>query len=243
LIPVDSEHSAIFQIIKDRNTNDVSKMILTASGGAVYDKTLEELVAVTADECMSHPTWDMGYKITIDSATLFNKGIEIIEASNLFGIDYSKLAVYIHPQSIVHGMVEYIDGTLIACMATQDMKIPIQYALTYPAREKCPADVLSIDKISNMQFGLPDYKRFPCLRIAIEAGKAGGSAPVVLCAADEAAVDSFREGRIGFMDIPAVIEKVLDKEIAGTRESSEEIEHLYYEAKITANKIIEDLNK
>ncbi|MFH1415565.1 MAG: 1-deoxy-D-xylulose-5-phosphate reductoisomerase [Elusimicrobiota bacterium] len=243
LVPVDSEHSAVFQTLKGESMSDVVKIILTASGGAVYDRTPEELANVKLEDCLMHPTWDMGRKITIDCATLMNKGLEVIEASNLFSIDYSMIEVYIHPQSVVHGMVEYSDGTLMACMATQDMKIPIQYALTHPRRMKTPAKMLGIDDMKRLDFSLPDNDRFPCLGIAREAGMKGGIAPIVMCAADEVAVDAYADGMIKFTDIPGLISDVMQKDFtgtvgtSGTADSVEAIIEVYEKAKAVACEI------
>jgi 1-deoxy-D-xylulose-5-phosphate reductoisomerase len=238
LIPVDSEHSAVLQSLKGERLSDVSKIILTASGGAVYKNSLEELGKIRAEDCLSHPTWDMGHKITIDSATLMNKGLEVIEAHNLFAVDYSNIDVYIHPQSVIHGMVEFNDGTIIACLATQDMKIPIQYALTHPERKSLSSKKLSIEKMRQLEFKHPDTDRFPCLKIAMDAGKKGGLAPVVMCAADDVAVEAFTNGNIGFMQISEIITEMLDKNITGSLESAEEIEMVYSEAKKIAEEII-----
>ncbi len=231
LIPVDSEHSAILQNLKGEKIEDVRRIILTASGGAVYNNTLEELKHISAGDCLLHPTWSMGNKITIDSATLMNKGFEVIEAHNLFSIDYSDINVYIHPQSVIHGMVEYVDGTIIACLATQDMKIPIQYALTHPERKSSSSKMLDISDMSRLEFFKPDTEKFPCLKIAVEAGKEGGGAPIIMCAADEVAVDSFMQGLIGFFEIPGLITRALEKGVSGSTSSVEEIEFIYEEAK------------
>ncbi len=239
LIPVDSEHSAIFQALKGERIDDVAKIVLTASGGAVYNKSYEELENITTEECLSHPTWSMGHKITIDSATLMNKGLEVIEAHNLFSIDYKDINIYIHPQSIIHGMIEYIDGTVMACLATQDMKIPIQYALTHPKRKNSPSRILSIEDISRLEFYQPDTEKFPCLDIAIEAGRQGGIMPIIMCAADEAAVESFTKGEIKFTEIPEIINRVLERKITGSIESVEEIEMLYMEAKKISHEIMD----
>lgn len=238
LIPVDSEHSAIFQALKGEELKNVSRIVLTASGGAVYHKTMDELENVTAKDCLAHPIWDMGSKITIDSATLMNKGLEVIEAHNLFCIEYNKIDTYIHPQSILHGMVEYIDGTILAYLATADMKLPIQYALTHPGREISPVKKLSLKDLGILEFWEPDTKRFPCLDIAIKAGKTGNKESIILCAADEVAVDAFIRDRINFFQIPEIISEVLEKDINGSIESSEGIEYIYMEAKKKAQEII-----
>ena len=237
LVPVDSEHSAVYQLLEEKKISDVRKIILTASGGAVYGKTPEELEGVTADDCLRHPTWDMGTKITVDSATLMNKGLEVIEACNLFEVGYDILDVVIHPQSIIHALVEFSDGSIFAHMAPADMKIPISYAISHPARPSVSDFSLGLETLSRLDFELPDRRRFPCLDIAVNAGRSGGTAPVVMCAADEAAVDLFLKGRITFSGIPRLISGVLEKEIRGSLRSSGGIEDLYrkaYEAAINA---------
>ncbi|MFC2091557.1 1-deoxy-D-xylulose-5-phosphate reductoisomerase [Elusimicrobiota bacterium] len=244
LIPVDSEHSALFQSMKGEQYEDIRRVIITASGGAVYSKSAMELKSITARDCLVHPTWNMGNKITIDSATLMNKGLEVIEAHNLFGINYDNIDVYIHPQSIVHGMVEYIDGSIISYLATQDMKIPIQYALTHPQRKSSPSKLLDIEDMSELKFSLPDNERFPCLKLAVDVGRLGGISPVIMCAADEIAVEAFMDGKIHFNEIPQLIKKVLDKDIRGESETFEGINSIYDESKSVSREIImEMINK
>ncbi len=230
LIPVDSEHSAVFQLIEGVKTGEVRKVILTASGGAVYGKSADELRGVTPDDCLSHPTWDMGEKITVDSATLMNKGLEIIEASHLFDLGFDMLDVLIHPQSLVHAMVEFTDGSLFAHIAPADMRIPISYAISHPARAELPGFSLDAADLARLEFYTPDRKRFPCLDLAVDAGRRGGEAPVVLCAADEAAVRAFLNGSIGFTDIPGIISRTLEKGLSGSLESSGGIIELYERA-------------
>jgi len=238
LLPVDSEHSAVFQSIKGEDRKNIEKIILTASGGAVYDKSLEELDKIGPEECLKHPTWNMGRKITMDSATLMNKGLEVIEAHNLFDIDYSKIEVYVHPQSVVHGMVQYCDGSIIASLGPADMKLPIQYALTHPERKPVAVEKLKIENLNRLDFDLPDRDKFPCLDIAYKAGAEGGEKPVILCAADEAAVDAFCDGKISFSEIPRLIERALEKDIEGSLVSAGGIEALYNEAKRTAEGLV-----
>lgn len=222
LFPVDSEHSAIWQCLQGENRSEVAKIILTASGGPFRTFEPEQLEAVTPEKALKHPNWDMGGKITIDSATLMNKGLEVIEARWLFGIDYDSIQVVIHPQSIVHSMVEFVDGSVIAQMGVPDMRLPIQYALTYPRRLRGPAPRLSWP-IGDLSFEAPDMERFPCLRLAYEAGRTGGTMPAALNAANEIAVGEFLAGRIGFMDIPRIVEKVMAKHSIVTRPSLENI--------------------
>jgi len=211
ILPVDSEHSAIFQCIDGNRQHDVKSIILTASGGPFRGKSVYELEHVSVKEALKHPNWKMGKKITIDSATLMNKGLEIIEAKWLFGVSVDKIQVVIHPQSVIHSMVEYVDGSIIAQLAAPDMRIAIQYALTYPERLPNNFSRLDLLKVGEITFESPDYKAFPCLKLAIEALKTGGTMPAVLNAANEVAVSMFLEEKIGFMDIPRIIEEIMDK--------------------------------
>ncbi len=211
ITPIDSEHSAILQCIKNENKKDIKKIIITCSGGPFKNHTKEQLENVTKNDALKHPTWNMGAKITIDSATLMNKGFEVIEAHWLYGIDYDKIEVVIHPQSIVHSFVEFKDNSVIAQLGLPDMKIPIQYALSYPERfESSFENKLDLAKIKNLEFSLPDFEKFPCLRYAYEAGKIGGTMPAVLNAANEIAVKYFLEGKIKFLDIQKIIRKMMD---------------------------------
>lgn len=206
--PVDSEHSALWQCLQGEDRKAISRLILTASGGPFRHLSLDEMCRVTAEEALRHPTWLMGRKVTIDAATLMNKGMEAIEAHWLFGVPYSQIEIVIHPQSIVHSLAEFVDGSLKAQLGQPDMRLPIQYALTYPQRWANPK-LPQLSSLADLHFSPPDLKRFPCLRLALEAGKAGGTLPSVLCAADEVAVDLFLAERIGFMDIPRLLEGVL----------------------------------
>jgi 1-deoxy-D-xylulose-5-phosphate reductoisomerase len=208
LIPVDSEHSALYQCLAGEDLASVARLILTASGGPFRGRSRESLADVTPEQALSHPTWEMGQRITIDSATLFNKGLEVIEAHHLFGIEYGKIAVVIHPQSVVHSAVEFVDGSLKAHLGHADMRIPIQYALTAPNR--APSLVRPFDLAGqNLTFEQPDHVAFPALGIALEAGRQGGSSPAVLNAADEIAVAAFLQQRIGFLGIPDVVERTI----------------------------------
>ncbi len=209
IIPVDSEHSAIFQCLKGHTVKDIERIILTASGGPFRGYSKEQLKHVSACDALKHPNWNMGKKITIDSATLMNKGLEIIEAKWLFDIDISQIDVVIHPQSIVHSLVEYKDHSIIAQMSYPDMRIPIQYALTYPIRKKNQYKKFNLPKIADLTFEEPDIDNFPCLNLAYEVIKKGGSLPAVLNAANEELVDYFLRGIIGFYDIPKFIELTL----------------------------------
>lgn len=211
IVPVDSEHSAIFQCLLGENKEEVKKIILTSSGGPFRGKKAKELEKATVKQALAHPRWRMGKKISIDSATLMNKGLEVIEAHFLFGIPYDQIEVVIHPQSIIHSMVEFKDGSIKAHLGQTDMRIPIQYALSYPARLDSPLRPLDFFEVEELTFAKPDYNSFPCLRYAIWAGKEGKTYPVVLNAANEEAVAAFLERRIDFTSIPVIISKVLDK--------------------------------
>lgn len=211
LLPVDSEHSAILQCIHGEPLNEVTKLILTASGGPFRECSKDKFSAVTVDEALAHPNWKMGNKITIDSATLMNKGFEIIEAKWLFNIDVEQIEVLIHPQSIIHSMVEFSDGSVKAQLGVPDMKVPIQYALTYPDRVASDFPRIDFTMMRSLTFEQPDFDKFECLKLAYDVIKMGGSYPVVLNASNEAAVDLFLNKKIRFTDIPALIKSALDK--------------------------------
>lgn len=208
LIPVDSEHSALFQCLVGEPRSAVRRMMLTASGGPFFGRRREELENVTPRQALAHPTWSMGPRITIDSATLVNKGLEVIEAHYLFGIPLEDIEVVIHPQSIVHSLVEFVDGSLKAHLGEPDMRVPIQYAITYPARSQGVLGQFSLAG-RDLTFRAPDHDAFPALSLAYEAGRRGGSAPAAFNAADEVAVHAFLEGRLGFQGISLILEKTL----------------------------------
>lgn len=210
LYPVDSEHSAVFQSLQGHRREDVRRIILTASGGPFRDYPLEKLAHVSIADALNHPNWSMGQKITIDSATMMNKGLEVIEARWLFDMPAEKIGVHIHPQSIVHSMVEYVDGCVMAQLGVPDMKGPIAYALTYPERVPTGVKPLDLTALSGLTFSNPDYTRFPALKLAYQAMAAGESMPCVLNAANEVAVEAFLAGRIKFTDIPVAIEKTMN---------------------------------
>lgn len=210
ILPVDSEHSAIFQVLQGENT-PIERILLTASGGPFLRKPVSELDSVTVQDATSHPRWKMGRKISVDSATLMNKGFEMIEACHLFGTEPSRITIVIHPQSIIHSMVSFRDGSVIAQMSVPDMKLPIQYALTYPERQTLDIPRLDFFKLGGMTFSEPDFEKFPCLSLAEEAMKKGGNLPCAMNAADEVAVNAFLEGRIRFTDIAAIIRKCMEK--------------------------------
>ncbi|MBI3027941.1 MAG: 1-deoxy-D-xylulose-5-phosphate reductoisomerase [Candidatus Rokubacteria bacterium] len=238
LLPVDSEHSAIFQCLQGHNRSEVRRIMLTASGGPFRQLSREGLAHVTVADALNHPTWKMGAKITVDSATLMNKGLEIIEARWLFDLRPEQIEVVVHPQSIVHSMVEYIDGSVIAQLGVADMGIPILYALTYPERRPCPAPALDLTAVGQLTFHEPDTEKFPCLRLARQALVRGGSAPVVLNAANEVAVAAFLEGRLRFTQIAQVIAEALDRVPAPGLASVEDCVAVDREARRVADEIL-----
>ena len=210
IYPVDSEHSAIFQSLQGNEGNKIERILLTASGGPFRGKKREELMNVTAADALKHPNWSMGAKITIDSATLMNKGLEVMEAKWLFDVDVDQIEVLVHPQSIVHSAVEYEDGAIVAQLGEPDMRVPIQYALTYPKRVKSPFPRVDFAQRNNLTFDQPDMETFKCLSLAYRALKTGGTLPAVLNGANEVAVARFLKGDIGFLDIPELIEQTMD---------------------------------
>ncbi|MEA3466653.1 MAG: 1-deoxy-D-xylulose-5-phosphate reductoisomerase [Thermodesulfobacteriota bacterium] len=223
LLPVDSEHSAIFQALEAGHRDDVAKIILTASGGPFREKSQQELETVTPDQALAHPNWDMGRKISIDSATLMNKGLEVIEAKWLFDVSVDDIQVVVHPQSIVHSLVEFQDGSVVAQLGIPDMRIPIAYALSYPRRLPMSLPGLNLAQCSNLEFHDPDYDRFPALSLAFNAIRKGGVQPAVLNAANEVAVDAFLEGHISYLDIASIVAKVMDKVQKGSEDSIDDI--------------------
>ncbi len=210
LLPVDSEHSAIFQSMQGFDERDIKRIILTASGGPFFGKTKEELSKVTLEQALKHPNWSMGAKVTIDSSTLVNKGLEVIEAKWLFGVDASKIKVLVHRQSVVHSMVEYVDNGVMAQLGAPDMKLPIQYAITYPKRLPMQDNELDFTKYQNLTFQEPDMDTFYALKLAYEAAEKGGVLPTVFNSADEAAVELFREEKISYLDITRLIKEAMD---------------------------------
>ena len=239
IIPVDSEHSAIFQCLEGRKRENLRRIILTASGGPFLNFTRNELKKVSLSQTLQHPNWKMGKKITVDSASLMNKGLEVIEAKWLFNLDISDIDVLIHPQSIVHSMIEFIDGAFLAQMGIPDMKIPIAYALTYPERIINDLPSLDLVKIGKLEFLKPDIKKFSCLALAYAAGLCGGTAPVVLNAADEVAVSAFIEKKIRFIDLPKIIEKILVLHDSINNPSLDDILQADLWARIETKEIIE----
>jgi 1-deoxy-D-xylulose-5-phosphate reductoisomerase len=223
LLPVDSEHSAVFQALQGQSGQDLKRIILTASGGPFRTWPVEKMAAVTGPEALSHPTWKMGPKITVDSATLMNKGLEVMEARWLFGVSLDRISVVIHPQSIIHSLVEFRDGSLLAQMGPPDMRLPIAYALSYPERLALPESGLDLTRLAGLEFFEPDREKFPCLGLAWEAARAGGSLPIVLNAANELAVAAFLEGALPFAGIPRIIRHIMDKHAIITPQGLEEI--------------------
>lgn len=246
LLPVDSEHNAIFQVLDQKRPEGVRRLILTASGGPFRETSFTRLKKVTREDALAHPVWSMGAKISIDSATLMNKGLELIEAAWLFDRPSSQIDVVVHPQSIIHSMVEYIDGSVLAQMGSPDMRTPIGYALAWPDRMETPVEPLDLPKMGKMTFFKPDLERFPALRLAREALEAGGQAACVLNAANEVAVEAFLQGRIGFLDISRICEQALDQ-LSGQAEfgvSILDMQHVMQadsQARTTANEHIVNL--
>ena len=227
ILPVDSEHSAIYQALQGEQEKNIERIILTASGGSFRNLTRQELVNVTVEEALNHPNWSMGAKITIDSASMMNKGLEVIEAHWLFNLPYEKIDVLLHQESIIHSMVEFHDSSIIAQLGSPDMRVPIQYALTYPDRFPLPsAKRLNLAEIGSLHFQRMDLDRFRCLKFAYEAGKAGGSYPTVLNAANEAAVEAFLKGSITFLQIEDFVEEALNQHQMVVKPSLPEIEEI-----------------
>ena len=237
VIPVDSEHSALFQLIAAERPGTVDRLVLTASGGPFRGG--KELADVTPEEALAHPTWDMGGRVTIDSATLMNKGLELIEAHHLFGVPYERIDVVVHPQSIVHALVHLNDGASLAHLGYPDMRVPISYALHHPERADVPIDTLDLTAIGELTFEAPDLETFACLRLAYQAAEAGGTAPCVLNAADEIAVHAFLGGKVGFLDIARVIERALDELPARPVHHFEDLYAADSEARELARELVE----
>ena len=210
LLPVDSEHSAIFQVFDFENADKVERIILTASGGPFREMNIAAMARVTPEQALAHPNWNMGAKISVDSATMMNKGLELIEARHLFPVPEERIEILVHPQSVVHSLVDYVDGSVLAQLGTPDMRTPISYALGWPKRMPTPAPRLSLAEIGALTFEAPNPERFPALRVARQALQAGGGAPAVMNAANEVAVESFLGGRIGFLDIVRIVEQTLE---------------------------------
>ena len=241
LTPVDSEHSAIFQALRGGRENEVKRLIITASGGPFRGKKHSELENVTLAQCLNHPNWSMGKKVTLDSSTLANKGLEVMEAHWLFNMPYEKIAVVVHPQSIVHSLVEFCDGSVIAQMGDPDMRLPIQYALSWPERYPYAFDQLDLVKYGTLTFEAPDLEAFPSLAIAIECGKAGGTLPCAFNAANEEAVNAFLEGKIKYLDIPYITASVTQAHHNVLVPTLEDIEAADAAARAAAQAVISSL--
>jgi 1-deoxy-D-xylulose-5-phosphate reductoisomerase len=241
LVPVDSEHSAIFQCLWGERADRLERIWLTASGGPFRGWTLAELADATREQALAHPRWTMGPKITIDSATLMNKGLEAIEAHHLFATPYDRISIVVHPTSVVHSMVEFADGSVKAHLGAADMRVPIQYALSHPDRWDAPCPPLDIAALPALEFGPPDMEAFPCLRIALAAGAAGGTLPAAMNAANEVAVAAFLEGAARFLDIPAIVEAVVAEHCTQRVESFEQLEEVDASARVRAGELLSAL--
>lgn len=226
IIPVDSEHSAVFQCLMGNDLSNVAKLYITASGGPLWEKPRRDFKNLSRKVVLRHPKWKMGRKITVDSATMMNKGLEVIEAKWLFGVDIDRIEILIHPEAIVHSMVEFVDGSVLAQLGITDMRLPIQFALSYPERIKSDLETLNLKNIRKLSFYKPDMSKFPSLRLAYEAAKKGGSAACVLNSSNEAAVNAFLEGKIDFTDISKIIERLLSRHKKVEFPSLEEIEEI-----------------
>ncbi|MCM0031984.1 1-deoxy-D-xylulose-5-phosphate reductoisomerase [Sandarakinorhabdus limnophila] len=238
LLPVDSEHNAIFQVFPHDDPAQVERVILTASGGPFRTRSRDEMRGVSVADACKHPTWSMGAKISIDSATLMNKGLELIEAAQLFPVDVQRLDVIVHPQSVIHSMVEYVDGSVLAQLGSPDMRIPIAYAMGWPERIATPAARLDLAAIANLSFEKPDLERFPCLALAWAAMRAGGSAPCILNAANEIAVAAFIAGQAGFLDIDAIVAETLNMVASGPVATLDEVIAIDAAARRTARALV-----
>jgi 1-deoxy-D-xylulose-5-phosphate reductoisomerase len=246
LLPIDSEHNAVHQCLRggrmDAEVNEVERIWLTASGGPFLHTPQSEFASITVQQALNHPTWKMGKRITIDSATLMNKGFEVIEACRLFNIPPDRVQVTVHPQSTIHSLVEFVDGSILAQISVTDMRLPILYALTYP--ERIPSDLrFSVSDLRHLDFYPPDMAKFPCLRLAYEAAASGGSKTIALNAADEVAVAAFLEEQIGFEDIPRVIEEVMTATPDGHLESIQEVLSSDTEARLLTSEIVKQRSR
>jgi 1-deoxy-D-xylulose-5-phosphate reductoisomerase len=239
IIPVDSEHNAIFQVIHDQNNPDeINKLILTASGGPFRNSTLDELINVSVEDALNHPNWIMGKKVTIDSATMMNKGLEVIEAAFLFKIDYKKIEVLIHPQSIIHSLVEFIDGSSLTQLGTPDMKVPISYALSFPERISSGVSGINLSLTEDLQFEAPDLEKFRCLKLAYDCLEQGGSYPIEINATNEVAVDAFLNKKIKFTQISELIEIALNEAKSSTIKNIEDILVVDLQARMKAKHLL-----
>jgi 1-deoxy-D-xylulose-5-phosphate reductoisomerase len=241
ILPVDSEHNAIFQCLAGSHAGDVARLVLTASGGPFRQRNRDQMAAVTPEQAVAHPNWSMGAKISVDSATMMNKGLELIEAHHLFGLPGERIDILVHPQSVIHSMVEYVDGSVLAQLGSPDMRIPIAHALAFPQRMETPAAKLDLATIGNLSFEAPDLDRFPALRVAREALDAGGAAPIVLNAANEEAVAAFLGRRIGFLDIVQTVERSVARTSAAAPRSIAEVIDIDREARALAQHLMTEM--
>ena len=241
LLPVDSEHNAIFQSMADGNHGAVEKIVLTASGGPFRTASLEEMRVAGPEAALKHPVWSMGAKISIDSATMMNKGLELIEAARLFALPSARIGVLVHPQSVIHGLVYYSDGSVMAQLGSPDMRVPIAHTLAWPARIATPARRLDLAAVARLEFSEPDLDRFPALTLARDALQAGGGAPTILSGANEVAVEAFLQRRIGFLDIAGTVARVLDEMGPLPADTLDEVVDLDIRARVSAGRICETL--
>jgi 1-deoxy-D-xylulose-5-phosphate reductoisomerase len=241
ILPVDSEHNAIFQCLAGSRSCDIARLILTASGGPFRTMNREQMAASSPDEAVAHPNWSMGAKISVDSATMMNKGLELIEAHHLFGLPSERIAILVHPQSVVHSMVEYVDGSVLAQMGSADMRIPIAHTLAWPERIETPAEKLDLVRVGSLSFEEPDLERFPAMRVARAALEAGGAAPIVLNASNEVAVAAFLQRRIGFLDIVHTVEEALARSTSASPRSIADVIDIDRRTRELANDLMSEM--
>lgn len=241
ILPVDSEHNAIFQCLANNRSCDVARLVLTASGGPFRERSRQQMATMTPEQAVAHPNWSMGAKISVDSATMMNKGLELIEAHHLFGLPSEGIDILVHPQSVIHSMVEYVDRSVLAQLGSPDMRIPIAYALAWPERMETPAEKLDLARIGSLSFELPDLERFPALRVAREVLEAGGAAPIVLNAANEEAVAAFLDRRIGFLDIVQTVETAVARTSATAPRSIADVIDIDRQARALAKDLMTEM--
>ncbi|ODP36146.1 1-deoxy-D-xylulose-5-phosphate reductoisomerase [Sphingomonas turrisvirgatae] len=240
LLPVDSEHNAVFQCLEPGNADKIARIILTASGGPFRERSLDEMRAITPAQAVAHPNWSMGAKISVDSATMMNKGLELIEAFHLFPVDADQLDVLVHRQSVIHSLVEYVDGSLLAQLGAPDMRVPIAHALAWPRRMETPCQRLDLATVGRLDFEAPDYARFPCLKLAREALAAGGARPAILNAANEIAVAAFLKGQVGFLEIAAIVSDTLERYDPAAPDSLDDVLAIDGQARQIAGERVKD---
>ena len=241
ILPVDSEHNAIFQCLAGNRPADVAKLVLTASGGPFRTKSRDEMAAATPEQAVAHPNWSMGAKISVDSATMMNKGLELIEAHHLFGLPGERIDIVVHPQSVIHSMVEYVDGSVLAQLGSADMRIPIAHALAWPERMDTPAQRLDLAALASLTFEEPDAERFPALRVSRDALQAGGAAPIALNAANEEAVSAFLQRKIGFLDIASLVLETIAQTSAAPPHSIADVIDIDRRARSLANHLMREM--